>query len=633
MTARSGFGPRWLGAALLCLLLPAAAQARELPLNSLTASIAQASSRTAGSITLIPGASVNADVSVRAARGVSVALERRDRCGTTLQLSVRLGSQSASTPVSPTSHSLSFNLSAPTGTYQLSLSLVGPQTPSHITKLRGRGSMPDKRPTRRRARYGPARQEMSHRLPKPAGVRACLPSVLLKGVNVVETIPLGAAMTTVHFGQDPFYQPVFLENFDGLTPENELKWENTEPQQGQFTFAAADQLVNWAIANGKYVRGHALIADQQNPSYVTDPKTLLLLPHESTRDELIGVMREHIMAVVGHFRGRIPEWDVVNEAFNSDGSWKNSLWYRVIGPEYVALAFQFAHEADPQAKLFYNDTGYEMGGPHTDAVYALVRGLQQQGVPIDGVGFESHFTSDAANITERMRPVMAAFAGLGLSEEITELDVDTSFSSADKTRGRGRGLPPGRARLRRTGRLPARHCLGVHGPLQLDRKRPAAAAFRCQLPAQARLDSPPERATPLTRRVSSALSGGHVGRSGVPLRRGVSKGDLRATRLGRDDDHPASSSRRSRASAPIRAAKSGGRDRLTIRGGRVFEGLAGSVPGMTRGARRAGGRPMLARRALGMSALLGFDAAEAGVESGAVGPVTWLTQFCASITA
>ncbi len=205
-----------------------------------------------------------------------------------------------------------------------------------------------------------------------------------------------------------------------------------EPQQGQFTFTGADQLVNWAIANGKSVRGHTLIADQQNPSYVTDPKTLLLLPHQWTRDELIGVMREHILAVVGHFRGRISEWDVVNEAFNADGSWKNSLWYRIIGPGYVTLAFRFAHEADPQAKLFYNDSGYETGGPHTDAVYALVRGLRQQGVPIDGVGFESHFTSDTGNLTERMRPVMAAFAALSLSEEITELDVDTTFSSADK---------------------------------------------------------------------------------------------------------------------------------------------------------------------------------------------------------
>ena len=432
MGARAGLGRSWLRAACLCLLLPAAAQAREVPLDTFGATIAQVHGANTGSITLIPGAGVRADVAVRAARGVSVVVERRDRCAAPPQLSVRLGSQTASTPVGLTSRSLSFDLSAPTGTYPLSLSLSESQMASGSTTLRERESSADKAPPRRRAAHVPAPRGRSHPVGTSAGVRACRPSVLLKGVSIVETIPLGAAMTTAHFGQDPFYQQVFLDNFDGLTPENELKWENTEPQQGQFTFAAADQVVNWAIANGKYVRGHTLIADQQNPSYVTDPKTLLVLPHVWTRDELIAVMREHIMGVVGHFRGRIPEWDVVNEAFNADGSWKNSLWYRVIGPEYIALAFRFAHEADPQAKLYYNDAGYEMGGPHTDAVYALVQGLQQQGVPIDGVGFESHFTSDTGNITQRMRPVMAAFAGLGLSEEITELDVDTSFSSADK---------------------------------------------------------------------------------------------------------------------------------------------------------------------------------------------------------
>src|SRR3989440_7327300 len=146
------------------------------------------------------------------------------------------------------------------------------------------------------------------------------------------------------------------------------------------------------------------------------PYTTLFRSHHWTRAELIAVMQEHILNVVAHFRGRIPEWDVVNEAFNDDGSYKDNLWYQVIGPEYIALAFQLAHQADPQAKLFYNDLGYEVGGPHTEAVLNMVRSLREQGVPIDGVGFESHFNTSAGYITERMRPVLQGFANLGLAE-------------------------------------------------------------------------------------------------------------------------------------------------------------------------------------------------------------------------
>jgi endo-1,4-beta-xylanase len=413
------------------MLIPAAAEARDVPLDGLGTSTGQAQRRADGTILLRPGATLRTDVAVRDARGVTVRVERGDRCRATLQVTARLGDQAASSLVGRTSGTFSFSLPTPAGTTPLSLSLTqirertkGAQARKRRAQAKRRGKA---KASRRRV---PPRRARSRR--KGSVARPCQPSIRLRGVSVLERLPLNATMTTAHFGQDPFYQALFLEHFDGLTPENELKWENTEPQKGQFTFEAGDRIVNWAVANRKSVRGHVLVWDTQISGYVTDPKKLFLLQHHWKRAELISVMQDHILNVVAHFRGRIPEWDVVNEAFNDDGSFKNNLWYQVIGPEYIGLAFRFAHQADPQAKLFYNDLGYEAGGPHTEAVLNMVRGLREQGVPIDGVGFESHFNTAAGELTARMRPVLQAFANLGVAEQITELDVDTGPGGADK---------------------------------------------------------------------------------------------------------------------------------------------------------------------------------------------------------
>ncbi|MDX6661865.1 MAG: endo,4-beta-xylanase [Solirubrobacteraceae bacterium] len=430
----------------LLMLVPAAAEARDVPLNSLGTSAGQAQRRADATILLRPGATVRTDFAVREGHGVTAQLERRDRCSANLQVTARLGDQAASTPIGRTTRTASFRLTAPAGTTRVSLSLtqlrdkaknartkkrrVRAKTRRAPTKARGKGKARGKaKAARRPVRSHRPRRGRPRR--KVAVARPCQASVLLRGLTVLERLPVNAAMTAAHFGQDPFYQALFPQHFDGLTPENELKWASTEPQQGQFTFEAGDRVVNWAIANGKSVRGHVLVWDFQNSDYVTNPKDFYLLQHQWKRAELIAVMQEHILNVVAHFRGRIPEWDVVNEAFNDDGSFKNNVWYQVIGPEYIALAFRLAHQADPQAKLFYNDLGYEAGGPHTEAVLNMVRGLREQGVPIDGVGFESHFDISAGPVTDRMRPVMQAFADLGLAEEITELDVNTG-PGADK---------------------------------------------------------------------------------------------------------------------------------------------------------------------------------------------------------
>jgi endo-1,4-beta-xylanase len=200
--------------------------------------------------------------------------------------------------------------------------------------------------------------------------------------------------------------------FDTVTPENELKWDATEPERGRFSFSAADRIVAFARAHGQRVRGHTLVWHQQNPDWLTGG--------HFSRAQLIAILRAHIRTVMRHYRGRIGEWDVVNEAVADTGRLRDSVWLRGIGPEYIALAFRFAREADPAARLVYNDYGTERPGKKAAAVYGLVAGLVHAHVPIDAVGFQTHV--DATPIPGYVE-VLRKFAALGVDVELTEVDV------------------------------------------------------------------------------------------------------------------------------------------------------------------------------------------------------------------
>jgi endo-1,4-beta-xylanase len=208
-----------------------------------------------------------------------------------------------------------------------------------------------------------------------------------------------------------------LTAFGSITPENDLKWEKTEPEQGSYDFGAADRIVRFAGEHHMAVRGHVLVWHQQNPGWLDD-----LSPAR-----LRAALRDHITTLMRRYAGRIGEWDVVNEAVGDDGRLRPSVWLKGLGPGYIALAFRLAHEADPQAKLFYNDYGAEGEGVKADAVLRLVSGLKKQAVPIDGVGLQGHVDTRpppgyAANI--------ARFAALGLRLELTEMDVRTRTDDA-----------------------------------------------------------------------------------------------------------------------------------------------------------------------------------------------------------
>ncbi|ADO75415.1 Endo-1,4-beta-xylanase Z [Stigmatella aurantiaca DW4/3-1] len=237
-------------------------------------------------------------------------------------------------------------------------------------------------------------------------------------VTLRRQVRLGAAthQKRLFDAGEPVYQQTFLSHFDSLTPEYEMKIAQLQPTQGHFDFAIADQIVAFAEANGKQVRGHTLIWGNSLPAWLTE--------RSWTREELIQVLETYIATVVGRYRGRITEWDVVNEAFLDDGTWRQNLWWTTIGPEYIALAFQAAHRADPSAKLFYNDYSIERINSKSNAILTLATSLIAQGVPIDGIGMQAHVSPNYYPTQAQLEAVLSRLEAAGLEGQLTELDVN-----------------------------------------------------------------------------------------------------------------------------------------------------------------------------------------------------------------
>jgi endo-1,4-beta-xylanase len=208
-----------------------------------------------------------------------------------------------------------------------------------------------------------------------------------------------------------------LAAFGSVTPENELKWEVSEPGRGRYELGPADRIVDFATRHGMAVRGHALVWHLQNPGWLDDLSAA----------ELRAALADHVRTLMRRYAGRIAEWDVVNEAVDDDGRLRKSLWLDKLGPGYIALAFRLAHAADPKAKLFYNDYGAEGEGTKDEAVYRLVAQLKREGVPIDGIGLQGHVdTKPPPGYARNLR----RFAKLGLAVELTEMDVRTQGEQA-----------------------------------------------------------------------------------------------------------------------------------------------------------------------------------------------------------
>lgn len=207
-------------------------------------------------------------------------------------------------------------------------------------------------------------------------------------------------------------------HFNSITSENILKWELVHPQSQKYDFAAPDRFVEFGEKHGMFIVGHTLVWHKQTPRWVFEDQQGKPL----SRAALLGRMREHISTVVGRYKGRIKGWDVVNEALNQDGTMRQSPWFKIIGEDYLVQAFRFAHEADPDAELYYNDYDLELPAKRKGAV-ELLKKLQGAGVPLAGVGSQNHSLMDWPSV-EDVDATIEAFAKLGLKVHITELDVD-----------------------------------------------------------------------------------------------------------------------------------------------------------------------------------------------------------------
>jgi endo-1,4-beta-xylanase len=247
---------------------------------------------------------------------------------------------------------------------------------------------------------------------------------------------VGAAVNAdVIFERDAGAVALLKRQFNSISPEDVLKWECVHPRPGVYDFAAPDRYVELGTRNGMAVIGHTLVWHSQVPRWVFQDAA----GQPVGRDTALARMREHIRTVVGRYKGRIKGWDVVNEALNEDGTLRDSPWRRAIGDDYIVKAFEYAHEADPGAELYYND--YNLATPaKRDGAVRLVKQVIAAGVPVRAIGSQDHHKLDWPS-PALVDSMLAAFAAAGVHASITELDVDvlprvTRSTGADvSTRG------------------------------------------------------------------------------------------------------------------------------------------------------------------------------------------------------
>ncbi|SDT81289.1 endo-1,4-beta-xylanase [Actinoplanes derwentensis] len=249
-------------------------------------------------------------------------------------------------------------------------------------------------------------------------------AALSPSASAATTLGAAAAEKGRYFGtavaayklSDSVYSGILNREFNSVTPENEMKWDATEPTQGTFTFTSADTIVNRAVSIGAKVRGHALAWHSQQPSWAQN------LSGTALRNAMVN----HVTQVTTHYRGKIDSWDVVNEAF-ADGSTgaRRTSNLQSTGNDWIEVAFRTARAADPAAKLCYNDYNTDGQNAKSNAVYAMVSDFKARGVPIDCVGFQSHFNA-ASPLPSDYQANLQRFADLGVDVQITELDIEGS---------------------------------------------------------------------------------------------------------------------------------------------------------------------------------------------------------------
>lgn len=242
---------------------------------------------------------------------------------------------------------------------------------------------------------------------------------------------IGTILNSEWFNDDiePEFEEIHKTQFNVVVAENEMKFDATEPSENKFNYTKGDKMVEYAQANGIRVRGHALAWHSQVPGWVNN--------YSGQKEKLLSVLKNHIDSVVGHWKGKVAEWDVVNEAINDDYNhdWRStgSVWYEGIGPEFLDSAFVWAHAADPDAELCYNDYAVEWGineGSKAGFVLEQVKRWKANGIPITCVGTQTHIEIAHETTPQNVRAFAKALAELGVTLNITELDIGFPNGSA-----------------------------------------------------------------------------------------------------------------------------------------------------------------------------------------------------------
>ena len=235
---------------------------------------------------------------------------------------------------------------------------------------------------------------------------------------------------SVYIDQEPISSALVRDQFSLIVSGNDFKWQFIHPRNGEYDFVKSDAMVELAESQGKWVHGHVLVWHSQTPDWVFKNSS----GGDLTRNELIDRMKDHIRTVVGRYKGRVNSWDVVNEAFNDDGTLRDSPWSRIIGDDFMEIAFQTARDVDPDVLLVYNDYSWASDAKR-QSILALANDFRARGVPIDALGVQGHWQLGYPS-NAKIDTILSDAASTGLWVFVTELDIDVlpsawEYSGAD----------------------------------------------------------------------------------------------------------------------------------------------------------------------------------------------------------
>ena len=244
-----------------------------------------------------------------------------------------------------------------------------------------------------------------------------VPSDSLRALAVSRGIDIGTCVAINPLVSDPVYRKKLAENFSMITPENAMKFEFIHPAPGTYAFKESDAIIDFAKANHIKVHAHTLVWGESLPAWVTQG-------HYSNA-ELRKILEDHIRTVVGHFKGKVAEWDVLNEPLEDEGNLRKTIWAKAFGRDYPAIFFKWAHEIDPQAKLFINEfDAEEEDSSRPTGLKALVKLIRRAGGHVDGIGLQSHEeVGNSMTVVSRTHQLMKDFGAMGVETRISELDV------------------------------------------------------------------------------------------------------------------------------------------------------------------------------------------------------------------